>query len=162
MGSGFDTILYLDNAYSYTGKSSGRTCAVAAKKRALEIVSNNNVGMFGTVDKNGNPFIKAMLYVEHDGLRTFWFCSNTSSKRAKHIADHPDTCLYFYEGFDGVMLSGHAELSCDDDMRNKFWSEEMLYHYPEGPTDPDYLLIKFTAHKGNYYSAKKNVDFKIE
>lgn len=135
---------------------------MSIKDRALEIVSSNNVGMFGTVDENGDPFIKAMLYVEHDGLRTFWFCSNTCSKRGKHITAHPNTCLYFYEGYDGVMLKGQAELSYDDDMRKKFWSDAMLYHYPEGPTDPDYMLIKFTASSGNFYSAKKNEDFEIE
>ncbi|MCP1103189.1 general stress protein 26 [Aequitasia blattaphilus] len=69
-----------------------------AMKRALEIANSNKVGMLGTVDENGNPYIKAMLYIKHDGLREFWFCSNTSSKRAKHITKNPNTCLYFYEG----------------------------------------------------------------
>lgn len=134
----------------------------STKEKVLKIISSNNVGMFGTVDEKGDPFIKAMLYIERDDIRTFWFCSNTSSKRAQHIINHPNTCLYFYEGFDGVMLEGKAELSFDDEMRMKFWSDEMLYHYPQGPSDPDYLLIKFTAHSGNYYSAKVNEDFIVE
>lgn len=132
------------------------------KQRALEIANNNNVAMFGSVDSEGNPYIKAMLYVEHDGLKTFWFCSNTSSKRGVQITENPNTCLYFYEGFDGVMLKGIAEVSYDDEMRNRFWDDAMLYHYPQGPTDPDYMLVKFTATSGNFYSAKRNEDFEIE
>lgn len=131
------------------------------KERALEIVINNKVAMLGTVDEAGNPYIKAISYVEHEGLKTFWFCSNTSSKRSKHIERHPNTCLYFYEGFDGLMLTGTAELSYDNEMRQRFWDDAMLYHYSEGPRDPDYMLIKFTATSGNYYSAKENVDFEI-
>lgn len=135
---------------------------MAAKDRALEIVASNKVGMFGTVDENGNPYIKAMLYMQNDGLHEFWFCSNTSSKRAGHIANNPSTCLYFYAGYDGVMLRGSAEISYDDEMRKLFWDDAMLYHYPQGPEDPDYMLIKFTANSGNFYSEKKNEDFEID
>lgn len=131
------------------------------KERALEIANKGQVAMLGTVAENGAPYIKAMLYVKHDGLREFWFCSNTSSKRAQHIRQNPNTCLYFYEGFDGVMLTGTAELSYDDEMRKLFWDDAMYYHYPAGVQDPDYLLIKFTATSGNFYSAKQNVDFDV-
>lgn len=132
------------------------------KERALKIVNNTNISFLGTVDDKGNPYIKAMLYMEHNGLRTFWFCSNTSSKRGKQIERNPQSCLYIYEGFDGVMLKGRAEVSYDNEMRQRFWSDEMLYHYPEGPEDPDYMLIKFTASSGNFYSAKVNEDFEVE
>mgnify|MGYP003623987665 CR=1 FL=1 len=55
---------------------------MSAKDRALAIANENKVAMLGTVDEQGKPYIKAMLYIEHEGLTTFWFCSNTSSKRA--------------------------------------------------------------------------------
>lgn len=133
-----------------------------AKKRALEIVNRNKVGMFGSVDENGIPYIKAMLYIKNEDLRIFWFCSNTSSKRAGQIVKNPDTCLYFYEGYEGVMLSGKAEISYDDEMRRAFRDDNMYYHYPQGPQDPDYMLIKFTATGGNFYREKNNEDFAIE
>lgn len=134
---------------------------MTAKNRALAIVNRNKVGMFGTVDENGNPYIKAMLYIENDGLRIFWFCSNTSSKRAGQISQNSNTCLYFYEGYEGVMLKGTSEISYDDEMRKRFWDDNMYYHYPQGPKDPDYMLIKFTAASGNFYSEKKNIDFEV-
>ena len=72
---------------------------------------------------------------------------------------NPNACLYFYKGFEGVMLQGTAQVSYDDEMRARFWDDNMLYHYPLGPKDPDYMLIKFTATGGNYYNNKRNEDF---
>lgn len=135
---------------------------MSAEKTALEIVNRNKVGMLGSIDENGNPYIKAMLYIKNEGLRAFWFCSNTSSKRTGQIAKNPNTCLYFYEGYEGVMLKGKAEISYDDEMRKQFWDDNMYYHYSQGPQDPDYMLIKFTATSGNFYSEKKNEDFEIK
>ena len=135
---------------------------MSVEEKSLEIVKHNKVAMLGTVDDNGNPYIKAMLYIKHDGLRTFWFCSNTSSKRTGQIANNPNACLYFYEGYEGVMLKGKAEISYDDEMREQFWDDNMYYHYPQGAKDPDYMLIKFITISGNFYSEKKNVDFEVK
>ena len=134
---------------------------MSIRDRILDIVNSSKVAMFGSVDGNSNPYIKAILYVKNDGFRSFWFCSNTSSKRKNHIIKNPNACLYFYEGYDGVMLSGKAEISYDNEMRMQFWNDNMYYHYPQGPKDPDYMLIKFTATKGNFYSEKRNEDFEI-
>ena len=134
---------------------------MSAEERALAIVNHNNLAMLGTVDEKGKPFIKAMLYVKNEGLKEFVFCSNTSSKRVRHIADNPSACLYIYEGYEGVMLTGNAEISYDDDKRQAFWDDNMYYHYPQGPKDPDYMLVKFTAAAGNYYSEKQNEDFVV-
>ncbi|MGF6907476.1 pyridoxamine 5'-phosphate oxidase family protein [Fusobacterium sp. PH5-44] len=134
---------------------------MSIKDRVLDIINLSKIAMFGTVDENGNPYIKAMLLAKNDAINSFWFCSNTSSKRRVHIMKNPNTCLYFYKGFDGVMLTGKAEISYDDKMRLEFWDDNMYYHYPQGPKDPDYMLIKFTTSSGNFYSQKKNEDFEI-
>ena len=98
---------------------------MSAEERALAIVNHNNLAMLGTVDEKGKPFIKAMLYVKNEGLKEFWFCSNTSSKRGRQIADNPSACLYNYEGYEGVMLTGNAENSYDTDKRQAFWDDNM-------------------------------------
>ena len=117
--------------------------------------------MFGNKDEQGNPQIKAMLKTKNEGLKIFWFCSNTSSKRAAQIQKDGNACIYFYEGFNGVMLSGVAEVSWDDDVRKSFWEDGMEGHYPLGPLDPDFALIKFTAKSGNLYRGLPTEDFEI-
>ncbi|NLM09538.1 MAG: pyridoxamine 5'-phosphate oxidase family protein [Clostridiaceae bacterium] len=79
------------------------------------------------------------------------------------IKKNPNASLYFYDEktFEGLMLTGKAEVSYDNEKRKEFWNDEMLKYYPLGYNDPDFALIKFTASKGNHYQGLKNTDFNI-
>jgi general stress protein 26 len=59
------------------------------------------------------------------------------------------------------MLSGMAELSWDDDLRRSLWQDFMTMYYPQGPLDPDFVVVQFTAERGNYYEGLQNKDFPI-
>ncbi|GLS05879.1 hypothetical protein GCM10007860_30400 [Chitiniphilus shinanonensis] len=141
-----------------------------AKQRALVLVEKPSiVMMMGTVDGGGAPQIKAMVKMRGDGLRRFWFCSNTSTRRAQALQHDHRACLYAYEYAPdaqplvcrGVMLSGTAELSWDDDLRRSLWQDFMTIYYPQGPLDPDYVVVQFTAERGNYYEGLENEDFSV-
>jgi general stress protein 26 len=32
-------------------------------------------------------------------------------------------------------------------------------YYPQGPLDPDFVVVQFTAERGNYYEGLQNKDF---
>ena len=132
-------------------------------KKSSALVERSFTGVLGTVDENGNPQLKAMIKTMANGLREFWFCSNTSSKRAAQIQKNPNASLYFFDekSFEGLMLTGNAEVSFDEAKRKEFWNDGMKIYYPLGCTDPDYVLIKFTASGGNYYHGLKNTDFDL-
>ena len=132
------------------------------QEKSLAVINRCPFGMLGNKDGQGNPQIKAMIKTKNEGLHTFWFCSNTSSKRAAQIKNDGNTCLYFYDEWEGVMLRGVSELSYDDEMRKSFWDDNMLKYYPLGALDPDFVLIKFTAKSGNYYKSLINEDFEID
>ena len=134
---------------------------MSIQEQALDLINRCDIGMIGNVDELGRPQIKALMKTKNEGLKEFWFCSNTSAKRTSQIEKNENTCLYFQEGWKGVMLRGVAELSYDDVRRKSFWDDVMFRYYPEGPLDPDFVLIKFTATSGNYYEKMKNEDFEI-
>lgn len=131
------------------------------KEKSLDLIKRSFVGMLGTIDENGTPYIKAMIKTAADGLKVFWFCSNTSSKRVEQIKNNHKACLYFLDenSFEGLLLTGNVDISYDDNKRREFWQDEMVKYYPLGCNDPDYVLIKFTANYGNYYHGIKNYDF---
>lgn len=59
------------------------------------------------------------------------------------------------------MLTGQMEVLEDADTKQMIWHEGDTMYYPQGVTDPDYCVLKFTAAKGRYYSNFHSEDFDI-
>ncbi|MCL1926300.1 MAG: pyridoxamine 5'-phosphate oxidase family protein [Syntrophorhabdaceae bacterium] len=141
-----------------------------AKQQAAALIERASIMMLGTVGPGGAPEIKAMMKIRNDAMHQFWFCSNTSARRTDALRSDTRACLYAYEfaadagGITvcrGVMLSGDATLSWDDDLRRSFWQDFMKMYYPQGPLDPDFVVVQFTAKHGNYYEGLRNKNFSI-
>lgn len=59
------------------------------------------------------------------------------------------------------MLVGHMEVLEDSDSKEMIWQEGDTMYYPEGVTDPDYCVLKFTAVSGRYYANFHSETFEI-
>jgi general stress protein 26 len=59
------------------------------------------------------------------------------------------------------MLVGAMEVLEDAASKEMIWREGDTMYYKQGVTDPDYCVLKFTAHKGRYYSNFKSEGFEI-
>ena len=46
-------------------------------------------------------------------------------------------------------------------MRRSLWHVFMTMYYTKGPQDPDFVVLVFTAERGNYYEGLENTDFAI-
>lgn len=135
-----------------------------AIEKSLALVKNSKIAMLGTYDQEGYPNIKAMLNVSSDGLKDIWFSTNTSSKRVANILKNPKACIYYVDeqNFMGLMLVGHIEVTRDEASRKKLWFEGAESYYSEGINDPDYSVLHFKAHKGNFYHRLENLEFRID
>ena len=59
------------------------------------------------------------------------------------------------------MLLGTIEVLEDNYSKEMIWQERDTMYYPQGVTDPDYCVLRFTAEKGRFYSHFKSENFKI-
>lgn len=128
------------------------------------LIDKQNVSFIGSMDQDGFPNMKAMLSPrKREGISTFWFTTNTSSMRVTQYLENPKACIYFCDEqlFRGVQLIGMMEVLTDDESKEMIWREGDTMYYPEGVTDPDYCVLKFTAHKGRYYADFKKENFEI-
>ena len=119
----------------------------------------------GSVDGKGYPNIKAMLQPrKREGIKVFYFTTNTSSMRVGQFIHNDKACVYFCDNrfFRGALLKGTMEVLTDTSIKEMIWREGDTEYYPEGVTDPDYCVLKFTATSGRFYSNYKSEDFKIE
>ncbi len=76
---------------------------------------------------------------------------------------NPKASVYFYDKrfFRGVMLKGTMEVLTDAGSKEMIWQTGDTLYYPEGVTDPDYCVLKFTALSGRYYTNFKSEDFTV-
>jgi general stress protein 26 len=128
------------------------------------LIDKQGVSFVASVDKDGFPNMKAMLQPrKRDGIKTFWFTTNTSSMRVAQYRENPKASIYFYDKrfFRGVMLKGSMEVLTDAESKEMIWRDGDTTYYSEGVTDPDYCVLRFTATSGRYYANFKSEDFAI-
>lgn len=128
------------------------------------LIDRQNTSFVGSVDEDGYPEIKAMLPPrKREGIRTFYFTSNTPSMRAAHYRAHPQACIYFVDRrfFRGVMLKGTMEVLEDAWAKELIWLDGDETYYPLGVTDPDYCVLRFTADAGRFYQNFGSEDFAV-
>ena len=115
--------------------------------------------------EEGFPWTKAMLSPRvREGIKTFYFTTNTFSLRVAHYKANPKASIYFCdtEGFKGMMLRGTMEVLTDAASKEMIWRDGDEQYYPGGVTDPNYCVLKFTATDGRFYSDFYPRSFVIE
>ena len=128
-------------------------------KKIEKFIDKQKVSFISSIDNENYPNMKAMLKPrKRNGLKEFYFSTNTSSMRVKQYQNNPNASIYFYHKglvkYVGVMLIGKMEVLTDQETRNMIWKT--------GVTDPDYCVLKFTAARGRYYCDLKTESFDIK
>ncbi len=123
------------------------------------------IAYISSVDQEGFPWTKAMLKPrKREGIKTFYFTTNTFSIRVAQYKANPKASIYFCDakGFKGMMLRGTMEVLTDAASKEMIWHDGDTQYYPGGVTDPNYCVLKFTATDGRFYSDFYPRSFVIE
>lgn len=68
------------------------------------------------------------------------------SLKTKEFAANPKAGLCFQEKGNSVVLNGEVEIIEDEATKQEMWQEWFSAHFSKGPTDPNYVLLKFKGH----------------
>ena len=129
------------------------------------LIDKQSVSFISSVDEKGYPNTKAMLApVKREGIKTFYWHTNSPSMRIKQYQNNSKACIYFCDKqfFRGVMLTGTMEVIDDKDLKKEIWKDEFSMYYQGGMDGGDFILLKFTAQNGRYYSNFHSEDFEID
>lgn len=129
-----------------------------------KLVDKSSTAFISYVDADGFPVTKAMLKPrERQGIKVFYFSTNTSSNKVRFFRENPKASIYFMDKrfFRGISLIGTVEVLESREAKERIWQTGDTMYYKGGVTDPDYCVLKFTASKGRYYSNFHSEDFEI-
>jgi len=128
------------------------------------LIDKQTVAFIGSINDAGFPNLKAMLPSrKREGIKEFWFTTNTSSRRVAQYRANPKACIYFFDKrfFRGVQLLGTMTVLEDSAAKEMIWRDGDTLYYSKGVTDPDYCVLKFTAQSGRYYANFTSQDFEV-
>lgn len=136
-------------------------------KTIERFIDKQKVSIICSIDDQEYPNVKAMLKPrKRNGLKEFYFSTNTSSMRVSQYKKNPKASIYFYRKglikYVGVMLKGKMEVLMDQKTKDMIWKRGDTMFYKGGVTDPDYCVLKFTATSGRYYCDLKTESFEIK
>lgn len=129
-----------------------------------KMIDKSGTSFVSYVDEDGYPITKAMLKPrKRNGIKEIWFSTNTSSDKVRSFRKNNKASIYFIDKryFRGVSLIGTIEVLETTEAKEMIWQTGDEMFYKEGVSDPDYCVLKFTAHKGRYYSNFKSENFDI-
>jgi general stress protein 26 len=136
-----------------------------AEQTIGKLIDKQSVSFISSVDQDGFPNTKAMLPPrKREGIKVFYYTTNTSSMRVAQYRANSKACIYFCDKrfFRGVMLKGTMDVLEDEASKEMIWQDGDTMYYPNGVTDPDYCVLRFTAQSGRYYSNFSSQNFIIE
>lgn len=136
-----------------------------AQQTIGNLIDKQSVAFISSMDGDGYPNTKAMLSPRmREGIKIFYFTTNTSSMRVVQYHQNPKACVYFYDKrfFRGVMFKGVMAVLEDATSKEMIWREGDTLYYPQGVDDPNYCVLKFTAKSGRYYTNFHSEDFEME
>jgi general stress protein 26 len=135
-----------------------------------QIIETCGSVILSTIDLDGYPQARAMLnlynpemfpklkkYFSSDFV--FYFATNTSSKKIKHIALNQKASVYFVKenSFGGLLFTGEIEIIQDKKIKQSLWQDGWTMYYKDGVKDTEYAVLKFKAEKYKYYNGQLEV-----
>lgn len=129
-----------------------------------DLFDGQNLSFIGSVDKDGFPHIRAMLRPrKREGIKTIYFSTNTPTNKVRHFTQNEKSCVYVCDPvvFQGILLIGTMEVLEAPEYKGMLWRTGDEMYYPEGVTDPNYCVLRFTALSGRRYDNFQSVDFDI-
>lgn len=88
-----------------------------------------------------------------------WFMTDRRGHKDEEIEAHPNVCVAFAKpsSDDYVSLSGRASVVKDRAKLGELWNEYAKSIWPDGPDDPNVVLIRLDPTDAEYWEGKSNL-----
>jgi general stress protein 26/nucleoside-triphosphatase THEP1 len=116
-----------------------------------QIVDSLPYPLLVTLGDDGFPSSRPMHLVNRDANR-LWFATSRASKKVAQIGVDPHVTVLFVDSarFNYASIHGRARVVVDPERERTLWRDEWRDDWPDGPSDPDYALLRVDGVRGHY------------
>ncbi len=127
--------------------------------KAAEIVKALEHCTIATIDDQGFPRASSISSIKVEGLHTMWFSTGLSSGKVRCLKKNNKVSVCYQQEGQNVTLMGIIDILTNEEIKRELWVDWFIEHFPEGPTDPNYCILKFTAQKGVLWVDRNYLEF---
>ena len=119
--------------------------------KLIELTKDIKITMFTTIDAEGHFVSRPMAHhlVEPDG--DLWFFAERDSRVFEQITANPHVGLTLTSNDTWISIDGDAGVVEDLAKKTELWNSWVEAWLPQGPDDPNVVLIKVDAHTAEYW-----------
>lgn len=105
-----------------------------------------------SINEEGYPRVCILMSLKHQGIKTLWFSTATSSKKVAHFLKNNKAGVTFFNSMDSVTLTGKITIVDDKNVKDILWTTFLEKHFPNGgKDDPEYCVLRFDSNEGTFY-----------
>ena len=141
------------------------------------LMKDSEMIYLSTIGMDGSPQIRAMLNLRNEEmfprLIGIWdtaepfsilLITDTSSTKVEEVERDKRVSVYFCapDRRQGMMLACEAEIIHDLDYKKRIWQEDWERYYPQGPTDPEFTLLRLRPKHAHGWKGDGKFEMAIE
>ncbi len=119
--------------------------------KLAELIADIKIAMFTTTDDEGHYVSRPMAQQLVEDDSDLWFFAQRDSHVVGHIAQRPHVGITLSSSSTWISIDGEAEVVEDVAKAKELWNRWVEAWLPEGPEDPNVVLIKVNAHSAEYW-----------
>jgi general stress protein 26 len=121
--------------------------------KLAELVQKFRIAMLTTVSADGALTSRPMAVQETEFDGDLWFFAQRDSDQVRHLSADPRIGVALSSLDTWVSISGTAELVEDRAKARQLWNSAVEAWFPNGPDDPDVVLLKVHADGAEYWDS---------
>jgi len=119
--------------------------------KLVELTKDSRFVMLTTTDSEGHLVSRPMSRQDVDLDADLWFIATRDSRKVAHIRANPTVGVTVTSQSSWVSISGRAEIVDDVEKLKEYWSTFAEAWIPEGPEDPNAILIHVEAETAEFW-----------
>lgn len=121
------------------------------KQKAEALLDRSQMVVLTSVNAAGYPRPVPMSKIKSEGISAVWMATGANSVKTKDFLANPKAGLCVFENGNSVAFTGDVEIVTDEAAKQALWQDWFIDHFPGGPTDPNYVLVKFVSNHATFW-----------
>lgn len=130
--------------------------------KAAAIMKASGTAVIALIDENGFPRASTISCLKTEGINHAWFATGLSSGKVRCIRLNNKAGLCYCDGNNNVTLMGTIEILTEPEIKKEMWVDWFINHFPDGETDPEYCILRFSAEKAVFWIDSKYNEFDLK